>query len=555
MTAATTPATDLSRRLELVVRLGLTLTRTSDLEAIVQAATDAGLQLSGAQFGAFFDNAEGKSDPLYVTPGATREQLAAFSMPRASLIFGPTSEGRDIVRSGDITKDPCHGRDGFFIGTPKEQLPVRSYLALRVTGQSGEVLGTLLYGHEQTDVFGQETEDLIATIAAQAAVAIEYARLRKQLTQKIADLANAEARHKNASKRLGEFAAIVECSDDAIISKDLTGRITSWNPAATRILGYSSEEMIGESILKIIPEELHSDEPIILARIRAGQRIEHFETVRVKKSGERVDVSLSISPVRDESGQIIGAAKILRDISANKALELSLLQAEKIAATGRIAATIAHEINNPLEAIVNLLYLARDQATDPAQIDYLTAAESEVSRVSHIAKQTLGYYRDPLRVINSSLSEIAAEAIRIYEPRCRAAGIHLQSCLDPTPPITLRKGEIMQVISNLISNAIYAMPSGGILSIVVRRTGPLEDGVVLSIEDTGVGIAPEKLPLIFSAFYTTRSTVGTGIGLFVAKQFIEGHGGRIDVESDTGASSHGTRMSIFLPLQTQYAAA
>jgi PAS domain S-box-containing protein len=558
MTAATSRTAGLSRKLELVVETGLQLTRSSDLESIVQALTDAGLQLSGAQFGAFFSNvvnAEGESYKLYTLSRVPREKFAAFPMARNSLIFGPTFEGGAIVRLGDITKDPRYGENPPYFETPEGHLPVRSYLAVPVKSQSGEVLGGLFYGHEQTEVFGREAEDLVATIAAQAAVAIENARLRKQLTQKIADLANAEGRHKAASKRLGEFAAIIECSDDAIISKDLTGRITSWNPAATRILGYSSEEMIGASILKIIPEELHSDEPQILSKIRAGERIDHFETTRVRKDRQRFQVSLSISPVRDDSGRIIGAAKILRDISAKKSLEESLLQAEKIAATGRMAATIAHEINNPLEAIVNLLFLAREQATDPAQIDYLTAAEAEVARVSHIAKQTLGYYRDPARVINSSLSEIAKEAIRIYEPRCKAAGVHLQSCLDPTPPITLRKGEIMQVISNLITNAIYAMPSGGVLSIVVRRTGSPGDGVVLSIEDSGVGIVPERLPRIFDAFYTTRATIGTGIGLFVAKQFIEGHGGRIDVESDTGTSSHGTRMSIFLPLQTQYAAA
>jgi signal transduction histidine kinase len=310
--------------------------------------------------------------------------------------------------------------------------------------------------------------------------------------------------------------------------------------------------MIGAPVLTIIPEELHADEPMILARIRAGERIDHFETIRLRKNGERLDVSLSISPVRDGSGQIIGAAKILRDISARKTLELSLLQAEKIAATGRMAATIAHEINNPLEAIVNLLYLAREQATDPAQAEYLVAAESEVARVSHIAKQTLGYYRDPTSVIATSLSDIAAEAIRIYEPRCRAAGIRIESQLDPSPDIVLRRGEIMQVLSNLITNAIYAMPSGGTLSIGVQRAP--EGGVVLSVEDTGTGIPAEQLPRVFEAFYTTRS-VGTGIGLFVAKQFIEGHGGKIDVESSTGTESHGTKMSIYLPLESQYAAA
>jgi PAS domain S-box-containing protein len=365
----------------------------------------------------------------------------------------------------------------------------------------------------------------------------------------------AETRSIQAMKHFGEYEAIVENSDDGIISKDLTGRITSWNPAATRILGYSAEEMIGRPILKIIPPELHSDEDIILGKVRAGERIEHYETVRVRKDGQLIDVSLSISPVRDEDGRIVGAAKILRDISARKDLEASLMQAEKIAATGRMAATIAHEINNPLEAIVNLLYLARERATDPEQIQFLNAAESEVGRLSHIAKQTLGYYRDSSRAITTSLSEIAAEAARIYEPRCKASAIHLRSCLDPTPPITIRKGEIMQVISNLISNAIHAMPNGGILSIVVRRMESAQDGVLLSVEDTGTGIAREQLPHIFDAFYTTRTSFGTGIGLFVAKQFVEGHGGRIEVESETDSSSHGTRMSIFLPLQTQYAAA
>jgi PAS domain S-box-containing protein len=544
------------RKLDILVQTGLLLTRSLDLQSIVQCATDAGLQLSGAQFGAFFYNVindEGESYLLYTLSGVSREKFAHFPMPRNTAVFGPTFEGQGIVRSADITKDPRYRHNAPHFGMPAGHLPVHSYLAVPVTSQTGEVLGGLFYGHEQVNVFGEDSESLVATIAAQAAVAIENARLREQLTQKISDLNRAESRHKDAAKCLGEFAAIIESSDDAIISKDLTGKVTSWNPAATRILGYTSEEMIGASILTIIPEELHADEPIILARIRAGQRIEHFETTRVCKDGRRIDVSLSVSPVHDESGKIIGAAKILRDISARKALELSLLQAEKIAATGRMAATIAHEINNPLEAIVNLLYLAREQATDHTQAEYLVAAESEVARVSHIAKQTLGYYRDHAAIHPASLSDIAAEAIRIYEPRCKSAGIRIESHLEPSPDIAIRKGEIMQVLSNLITNAIYAMPSGGTLSIAVRRVAP-DGGVVLSVEDTGTGIPAEQLPHIFDAFYTTRS-VGTGIGLFVAKQFIEGHGGKIEVESRTGSHSHGTRMSILLPLQSQYAAA
>jgi signal transduction histidine kinase len=221
-----------------------------------------------------------------------------------------------------------------------------------------------------------------------------------------------------------------------------------------------------------------------------------------------------------------------------------------------MAATIAHEINNPLEAIVNLLYLAREHATDPDQIEYLAAAEGEVARVSHIAKQTLGYYRDTNSAVGASLSDLAAEAIRIYEPRCKAAGISIESRLEPSPHIVLRTGEIMQVISNLISNAIYATTPGGTISIAVEPSASPHPGVELFVEDTGTGISAEHLPHIFDAFYTTRGTIGTGIGLFVSKQFIEGHGGRIDVASRTASASNGagsgTRMSIFLPLKNQY---
>jgi PAS domain S-box-containing protein len=561
MTATTNRSSALERKLELVVQTGLLLSGNLDLESIVQAATDAGRELSGAQFGAFFYNvldASGESYLLYTLSGAAREKFAHFPMPRNTMVFGPTFEGSAIVRSGDITKDPRYGQNAPYHGMPSGHLPVRSYLAVPVKGQSGEVLGGLFYGHAEAEIFGPDSESLVATVAAQAAVAIENTRLREQLNRRIADLADAEARHKAASKRLGEFAAIIESSDDAILSKDLTGKITSWNPAATRILGYTSEEMIGASILRIIPQELHSDEPMILAKIRAGHPIDHFETTRITKDGRRLDVSLSISPVHDNSGQIVGAAKILRDISARKQLEQSLLQAEKIAATGRMAATIAHEINNPLEAIVNLLYLANARATDPEQIGFLDAAESEVARVSHIAKQTLGYYRDPTATTSISLSDIAAEAIRIYEPRCKNAGIRIERYLEPSPGIVLRKGEIMQVISNLVANAIYAMPSGGTLSIAVKHLSPesaADHGVVLSVEDTGIGISPEQLPRIFDAFYTTRGNIGTGIGLFIARQFVEGHGGKIEVQSRTGPHAHGTKMSIYLPLVSQSAAA
>jgi PAS domain S-box-containing protein len=372
----------------------------------------------------------------------------------------------------------------------------------------------------------------------------EAATLKYQIRQALAD----------KEKRGAELAAIVESSNDAIISKNLDGIITSWNSAASRVFGYSAEEIIGRSILTLIPEDLKHEETRIIEKIRAGQRIEHFETVRVTKDGRLFDVSLSVSPIKNEQGHVIGASKILRDISERKRMERSLLQAEKIAATGRMAATIAHEINNPLEAISNLLYLLRPKLTDKEALGHLAAAEEELGRVAHIARQTLGYYRDSAAASPASLSEIAQHAATIYQPRCASAGIEVRTCFPSSRKAIFRRGEIVQVISNLLANAIQAMPTGGLLSILVEDVDEPTSGMQLTISDTGMGIAPNNIPRVFEAFFTTRATIGTGIGLFIAKQFVEAHGGEIGITSRTDPEDHGTTVRVFLPSKTKYEA-
>ena len=549
-----TKAADLKRKLERVLQVGLSLARSDDLQHIVQLATNAGRELCGAQFGAFFYNvtdAAGESFRLYTLSGATPEDFDKFPQPRNTQVFGPTFEGRSSVRSGDIKKDPRYGHNPPYYGMPEGHPPVRSFLSVPVKTLTGETLGGLFFGHGNADMFDQESEDLIFAIAAQAAVAIENARLREDLNHKIEALEAADARRREAAKRLNQLAAIIQYSEDAIVSKDLTGRVTSWNPAATRILGYSAEEMIDESILKIIPPELHGDEDVILDNIRNGRSIEHFETVRLTKAGERIDVALTISPLRDESGQIVGASKILRDVSAQKRMANSLLQAEKIAATGKMAATIAHEINNPLEAVINLLFLARERAVDSEQLAYLNAADREIARVSHIARQTLGYYRENASAVSVSLTSLLDDALRIYKPRCDANGIRVETRFESQRKVVVRKGEMMQVISNLVTNAIYAMPRGGVLTLTILDE---PNSIALCVEDTGEGIPQDALPHVFDAFFTTRKTIGTGIGLFIAKQFVEGHGGRIKIESSTASETHGTKVTVNLPLANQYSA-
>jgi len=349
--------------------------------------------------------------------------------------------------------------------------------------------------------------------------------------------------------------SIVQSSEDAIITKDLNGIITSWNPAAERIFGYTPEEIVGKSVLMLIPPSLYDEEPVILTKLRAGERIDHFETVRVTKDGKQLNVSLTISPLKDASGKIVGASKILRDIGERKQMENSLLLAEKIAAVGRMAAAVAHEINNPLESVLNLIYLARTNASDADQVvDYLNLAEKELLRVSHIARQTLGYYREHSAAIPVTLSDLILDTLKVYESRLTAAGIEVRTEFSSNSQIVVRKGEMIQVISNFITNAIYAMPSGGTLTASVQdAVDSGREGLLLTVADTGEGIPPENLKKIFEPFFSTRSSIGTGIGLWVATEFIKGHKGTIEVQSNVDAASHGTRMLLFLPFDNPYA--
>jgi PAS domain S-box-containing protein len=357
--------------------------------------------------------------------------------------------------------------------------------------------------------------------------------------------------HWAAEEASHRLAAIVESSNDAIVSKDLNGIITSWNPSAERMFGFTAQEMIGRPITTIIPPELRDDEIRILATIARGERIEHFETVRVKKNGERIEVSLTISPVKDEAARIVGAAKIVRDIVERKKAERTLLMTERLAAVGRLAATVAHEINNPLEAITNLVYLAKTTSTSSDVIGFLTTAEEQLAYVSHLARQTLGFYREPTGVLRVRPSEIVASVISALASRARNKGIQLISEVIDDVEIESAPGEIRQVLANLISNSIDAIHGRGLIRIRVGRSCRWDQdpkpGVRITIADTGSGIPPETLPRVFEPFFTTKRDVGTGLGLWVCKKIVETHNGMIRGRSSTKPGKSWTVFSVFLP--------
>jgi PAS domain S-box-containing protein len=354
---------------------------------------------------------------------------------------------------------------------------------------------------------------------------------------------------KRSDESRSRLATIIDSADDAIISKDLNGIVRSWNEGAHRMFGYTSDEMVGQPILRLIPEALQYEEDEILRKLRAGERIDHYETTRRKKNGETIEVSVTISPLRDESGTIVGASKIARDISDRKRIERLLVQSEKLAATGRMAATIAHEINNPLEALVNLVYLARqNSAAEGKAYRYLVTAEEELERVSHIARQTLGYYRDTTSPTQIYLHDLIENVLFVYNSKLLAAGISTDLQFNDLDKIIASKGEMLQVFSNVIANAIDAMRRGGLLHI---STQPLissaGEGIQIVIRDTGTGILEEHLSQVFEPFFTTKGNLGTGIGLWVAKQLVETRGGRISAASSTGKGTSGTTITIFIP--------
>jgi signal transduction histidine kinase len=307
--------------------------------------------------------------------------------------------------------------------------------------------------------------------------------------------------------------------------------------------------MIGQSILRLIPAELHYEEDEILRKLRSGEKIEHYETTRLSKSGEILDVSVTISPIRNSAGEVIGASKIARNISDRKKMEKVLVQSEKLAATGRMAAAIAHEINNPLASVMNLIFLARqDNLTREEVKDYLATAERELERVSHIARQTLGYYRDTGSPSEVYLHDLMENVLSVYRSKLLVYNISVESKFNDLRKIKVRSGEIIQVFSNLVSNAIDAMLHGGTLSISISRTMKLDaDGVQTIISDTGCGISRENLGKVFEPFFTTKGNLGTGIGLWVAKQIVERHGGQISISSTAESRESGTLVAIYLP--------
>jgi signal transduction histidine kinase len=291
---------------------------------------------------------------------------------------------------------------------------------------------------------------------------------------------------------------------------------------------------------------------MILSKLRSGEQVQHHETTRIRKDGTRIEISVSVSPVHDLAGNLIGASTIARDITARKVAEETLRKTEKLAATGRLAASIAHEINNPLEAVTNLLYLLRkNPSLDEKGRKHLSFAEQELERVAHISKQTLGFYRQVSSPSRIDVAKTLESALSVYTHKLEGQSIKVETRCESGTEIQALAGEIRQVFSNLIANSIDAMPRGGTLTLKVSKSHDWGNGnrrgVRVVFADTGSGIAPEQRSKLFEPFFTTKRDVGTGLGLWVSKNIVQNHEGSIQLRSSVRPGKSGTVFSVFLP--------
>jgi PAS domain S-box-containing protein len=348
------------------------------------------------------------------------------------------------------------------------------------------------------------------------------------------------------------LAAIVESSDDAIVSKTLEGIITSWNDGARRLFGYTSEEIIGRPITTLIPPELHQEETAILARLRSGDRIDHYETVRVTKDGRRVEVSLTVSPVRDSTGRVIGASKVARDITDRRLAERVQADAERH--KDEFLAMLGHELRNPLAPIRNIAEILRRRAIgDPEQQQLSRVLDRQVQQMTRLLDDLLDMSR--IRQGKLQLQKETVDALTVVARAVETSRPFIDSrrhILDvslPTESIRVHGDvtRLVQLLGNLLNNAAKYTPDGGTITITVKAS---EGDAEISVRDTGIGISPELLPTVFDMFVQGDQTLGRahgglGIGLTLVRTIAELHAGSVAVRSE--GAGRGSEFIVRLP--------
>jgi len=372
-----------------------------------------------------------------------------------------------------------------------------------------------------------------------------------------------EELHRRTAEQLGEYrsrlASIIDSSEDAIIGKNLDGTIASWNKGAERIYGYTPEEVVGKHISLLAPTDRPDEIPEILQKTARGESVEHYESVRVTKDGRHLDVSISVSPLRDAKGDIVGASAIARDITAQKRAEGQLQQSQKMEAIGRLAGGVAHDFNNILGIINACTEFLRDRIDPNAESSvYVENIKKATERGSSLTHQLLTFSRTPaIQPCILDLNERLKDISKLLRPLMGDDVEVLVVSKSPSAVVEADPGQLDQVLVNLAVNARDAMPRGGKF-ILETRAMKFDEAfaeqhqamaagryVLLAISDTGNGMDEATVSRVFEPSFTTKEAgKGTGLGLATVYGIVKQSAGHILVYSEPG---HGTTFKIYLP--------
>ncbi len=390
----------------------------------------------------------------------------------------------------------------------------------------GMLIGTINFASKKPNNFSQEHFRILEQITPQLAIAIENTRLFNTLKE-------SEKKYKD----------LYNNAPDMYFTHDEGGIILDCNQMGAELLGYQKEELIGKPIFDILTSKAQDIIRTLLPKRFRGLTVKGLELELVKKDGEKIDVSLNDSPIHDDAGRIVAIRSAYRDITARKRVEEQLIEMEKLASVGRLVASVAHEINNPLEGILNYLHLLSLKTPGEEQKRLLELVIYGCNRIATIVKRLLESHQQAFEEkINMEVNLCLRNVINLLESRMRLSNIDPIQELDVNlPQISCDPTQIEQVFINVIINAMDAMPHGGTLKVSTSLKG---DNVQIDFMDTGCGIPDKDIPKLFEPFYSTKKGEGTGLGLWVSYNIVKAHNGSFRIESKVGK---GTTMTILLP--------
>ncbi len=395
---------------------------------------------------------------------------------------------------------------------------------------------------------------LLSAIVA-IALAIFLRRSSQSLIQSYVRHLDAERRSTAESREAREWLmTTLRSMRESVITADEAGKITFMNPAAEALTGFHVEDVLSAPLAQTLSlEDELTREPLgVLSSPGQSKEAQRTSTGILRRADAQIlYVEFSISPIQ-AGEEFAGSVLILRDISERRRSEAALRSSERLSLLGRLSATIAHEIRNPLDAVMNLIYLIRTSSTlDDTARGFAQTAEEELQRIAQITHQLLTFNREAKQPVETDVSELVSGVVKLFSPKLSAAGIEATLELDTKRKVIALPGELRQVFSNLVANAIDVLPRGGKLVVRVseaREHGMRErEGVRITVADNGPGIPESILSSLFTPFFTTKGEKGTGLGLWVSRGIITKHEGTLRLRSATDGPNRGTVFSIFLP--------